>query len=82
MTVENIGNGGFVVTGEHIEVFRLMALQKALKLELVGLKSRAPVCNIIRDILKANGLIAPRNKKQLFGVYNAFLNKKGIIAGY
>lgn len=82
MTVETFGDGGFVVTGEHVEVYRLLALQKALKLELIGLKSRAPVCNIIRGILQTNGYIAPRNKKQLFAVYNAFLDKKGIIVSY
>lgn len=82
MAVENIGDGGFVVTGEHIQVFRLLALQKALKLELIGLKSRAPVCSIVRDILKANNHNAPRNKKKLFDAFNFFLNEKGIIVSY
>lgn len=82
MSVETFENGGFVVTGEHIQVFRLLALQKALKLELVGLKSRAPVCNIVRDILKANNHEAPRNKRKLFAAFNFFLNEKGIIVGY
>lgn len=82
MTVENIDGGGFVVTGEHIQVFRLLALQKALKLELIGLKSRAPVCNIIRDILRANNHEAPRNKRKLFDAFNFFLNEKGIIVSY
>lgn len=82
MAIEKLGNDGFVVTGEDIQVFRLLALQKALKLELVGLKSRAPVTNTIRDILKANNYEAPRNKKKLFDTFNFFLNEKGIIAGY
>lgn len=82
MAIETFGNGGFAVTGEHIQVFRLLVLQKALKLELVGLKSRAPVCNIIRDILRANNHEAPRNKRKLFAAFNFFLNEKGIIVSY
>jgi hypothetical protein len=27
MAVESIGNGGMVITGEHIEVYRLLALR-------------------------------------------------------
>ena len=31
MAIEKIGNDGFMVTGEHVNVYRLMALRMALK---------------------------------------------------
>jgi hypothetical protein len=39
MSVENVG-GATAITGEHIQVARLLALKGRLKLEIVGLKSR------------------------------------------
>ena len=38
MAVENLGGGGFVITGEHIPLARLLVLQSGLKLESKGLK--------------------------------------------
>ena len=73
MAIETVGNGGFIVTGEHINTYRLLALRSALKLETVGLKSRAPVANIIRDILKSANRIAPRKKTSLLGCYELYL---------
>lgn len=43
MPVQTFENGGYVVTGHDVSVFRLLTLHKALKLELKGLRmSRGP----------------------------------------
>ncbi len=85
MTVENLGNGGLVVAGEHIQVYVMLSIQKTLKLEVqTGMKfsNRVNVAKQARDVLEYNGIKAPRNKAKLLDVYNKFLNDKGIIAGY
>jgi len=80
MAVEKIGNDGFMVTGEHIEVYRLLALRMALKLECAGLKSRGKPAATVRAILKANRYAAPQKKTQLLGQYELFLRSKGVLA--
>ena len=43
MAIETFAGGGMVITGEHINVYRILALKAALKLEIKGLKrSRGP----------------------------------------
>lgn len=79
MAIENLGNGGFVVTGEHINVYRLLSLRMALKLECSGLKSRAPVAKIVRDILTKANYDAPRNKAKLFAAYTFYLEQIGVL---
>ena len=79
MAVEKIGNDGFMVTGEHIEVYRLLALRMALKLECSGLKSRGKPAATVRAILKANNYAAPQKKTQLLGQYELFLRSRGIL---
>jgi len=46
------GVGGTVVTGEHIELYRLLALKAALKLEILGMKRHG---RSVYSILKAEG---------------------------
>jgi hypothetical protein len=46
------GVGGTVITGEHIELYRLLALKGALKLEMKGLKRRG---RSVYSILKSEG---------------------------
>jgi hypothetical protein len=79
MAIENLGNGGFAVTGEHVEVYRLLALRMALKLECSGLKSRGSPAKIVREILKANNYVAPQKKSSLLEHYELFLTRKGIL---
>lgn len=79
MAIEKIGNDGFMVTGEHVNVYRLMALRMALKLECSGLKSRAPVANIVRDILKSANRVAPQKKTSLLGCYELYLKSLGYL---
>jgi hypothetical protein len=80
MAIENLSNGGMVITGEHIEVYRLLALRMALKLECSGLKSRGKPAATVRAILKANNYAAPQKKSSLLGQYELFLRSKGIMA--
>jgi hypothetical protein len=47
-----VGVGGTVITGEHIELYRLMTLKAALKLEIAGMKRRG---RSVYSILKAEG---------------------------
>ncbi|MFZ9327771.1 MAG: hypothetical protein ACO24H_10020 [Polynucleobacter sp.] len=85
MSVESLGNDGFVVAGEHIQVYVLLSIQKTLKLEVkTGMKfsNRVNVAQQARDILEHNGIKAPRNKAKLFDTYNKFLNDIGVIASY
>ena len=85
MSIEKIGEDGFAIAGKDIQVYVMLAAQKALKLELkTGLKfsNRVNVAQQIRAILEHNGIKAPRNKAKLFDVYNAFLNDIGVIASY
>ena len=43
MTVQTFENGGYVVTGHSVPVFRLLTLHKALKIEMHGMRmSRGP----------------------------------------
>lgn len=79
MAVEKIGNDGFMVTGEHINAYRLLSLRMALKLECSGLKSRAPVTKIIRDILIKANVSAPRNKEKLRIMYDYYLQQQGLL---
>ena len=79
MAIENLGNGGFIVTGEHINAYRLLSLRLALKLECSGLKSRAPVAKIVRDILRNANRIAPQKKTNLLGCYELYLKSIGVL---
>lgn len=38
MAIEKLGSNGFVVDGDDVNLFRLIALHKALKLEKIGMK--------------------------------------------
>jgi hypothetical protein len=39
MSIES-NNGGIVIDGEHVQIFELLALKGALKLEILGMKRR------------------------------------------
>jgi len=79
MAVEKIGNGGFMVTGEHIEAYRLLSLRMALKLGCSGLKGRVNAANIVRDILTNANHTAPRNKEKLRIMYDYYLQQQGLL---
>lgn len=76
MAIEINGSGSIVVTGEHIEVYRLLALRGALGLEAKGLKmSRGrSALSIVKEITGLTGTKATMPAK-----YDAWLTAKGII---
>jgi len=57
MAIKTFEGGGTVVTGNHIEVVRLMALKAALKLEIKGIKMSRGVSafSIVRQSLGFKG---------------------------
>ena len=57
MTVQTSENGGYVVTGNSVPVFRLLTLHKALKIELHGMRlSRGPSAySIIKNEFNLKG---------------------------
>lgn len=84
MTVETFGNGGVVITGNSIESYRLISIQKALKLEILsGMKfsNRVNVAQQARAVLESAGVKAPRNKDKLLTVYVRHLQTLGIKCG-
>lgn len=50
---------GMVVTGEHIELYRLSALKAALKLEIVGMKRHG---RSAYSILKSEGYMGSKER--------------------
>jgi hypothetical protein len=80
MAIESLGNGGMAITGEHIDIYRLLAIRSALKIQVrTGLKSRAPVPQIARDILADNGIKPAKKLDKLFEQYEKFLKDAGIF---
>ena len=45
--IEDHGNGGMTITGEHIELYRLLALKAALRLEIRGMRRRGRSVGLI-----------------------------------
>ena len=83
MTIETFGDGGVIVTGDDIQVYRLLAIYGALKIQArTGLKSRFNVLQQARDILTAAGMKPARDVKKLCEQYGKFLTSKGYRTGY
>jgi hypothetical protein len=56
MAIEKTEDGTLVITGEHIDVYRMLALKGALKLEMLGMKRRGPSAySIIKSELGLRG---------------------------
>lgn len=85
MSIEKLADGSIMITGESIEVYRLIALEKALKLDAHGRKigmrfsNRYNVAQQARDLLAANGVKPKRNVEDLYNQYHEFLVKCGIF---
>ena len=85
MAIEKIGTDGYAITGSDVQIYTLIAAQKALKLEIkTGLKvsRHVNISQWIREVLEHNGVKAPRNKVKLFDAYNKFLDSIGVLASY
>jgi len=77
MTVERLGEDGYVVTGEHIPIARLLALRGMLKLEILGLRrSRG---RSAASIIKQEFGLKGSNNKVLVD-FEALLRQNGILS--
>lgn len=80
MAVEQTA-GGMTITGEHIDLYRVLMLRRALRLEIkTGMKMHrgANVGNAIRDILDLNGVKGSRTKTTLYKQFDDLLVAHGI----
>jgi len=59
LAIEVTASGATVITGEHIELYRLTALKAALKLEIAGMKRHG---RSVYSILKSEGYKGSREK--------------------
>jgi hypothetical protein len=75
MAIEN-NNGSIIVTGEHIQVYRLLALYHALKLECKGLKMSKGL-SALAAIKRTTGLTGTR--ATMLPKYEAWLKANNII---
>lgn len=74
MTVETFGNGGMTITGDSINVFRLLTMKAALKLEVkTGMKrsSRYTTSNLVREAIGSK----TRNKAKLLSELESYIEK-------
>jgi len=76
MAIEAFGNGGFVVTGEHINHMRMLTLRQGLKAERIGMRlTRGRSC---LSIVKAEFGIKARTAEAALPLFEAILTAKGI----
>jgi hypothetical protein len=82
--IETTQNGGYMVTGEHIQVFDLLRIQKALSLEVrTGMKMSRGVSMVkvaqdrVTNVLGSKKKL-PRTKAKALEVYTKLLNDHGI----
>ena len=59
MAIEVSAAGTTVITGEHIELYRLLALKASLKLEILGMKRHG---RSVYSILKSEGYKGNKTK--------------------
>ena len=66
----------FVITGkDNIEMWRLLSIKSALKLETLGMKhsSGRSVATIVRKILAEAGIVPARLKRELLEQFSEWL---------
>lgn len=85
MSIEKLADGSLMITGDSIEVYRLIALGKALKLDANGRKigmrfsNRVNVAQQARDLLAANGIPPARKLDRLLQQYEKWMRDIGIF---
>jgi hypothetical protein len=77
MPVEKMAGGGFMVTGNEIDSFRLLALKGALHLELLGMKRRGSSAFAI--VKKEFGFKG--SKQSVYDQFVETLTNQGILKG-
>ena len=63
----------FVITGkDNIEMWRLLSIKSALKLEILGMRhsSGRSVAVVVRKILAEAGIVPKRLKRELLGQFS------------
>lgn len=84
MAFEKLEDGTIVITGDSIQTYQLLAIGKALKLDVKGRKigmrfsNRVNVAQKARDLLADNGVKPSRNLDKLLAQYEKFLVDAGI----
>lgn len=85
MAIQKLADGSLMITGEHVDVYRLIAIGKALKLDAHGRKvgmrfsNKYNVAQTARDILAECGVKPKRNLDGLLAQYEKFLVDSGIF---
>jgi len=85
MSIEKLADGSLMITGGSIEIYRLIAIGKALKLDAHGRKigmrfsNRVNAAQVARDTLAANGIPPSRKLDRLVQQYEKFLRDAGIF---
>ena len=85
MSIEKLADGSLMITGDSIEVYRLIAIGKALKLDVHGRKvgmrfsNRVNAAQVARDTLAANGYKPAKKLDTLLEQYTKFLVDAGIF---
>jgi len=74
MPIETLSDGSMIITGDSIDVYRLLALKHALKLETLGMKRRGrSVFSVIKQEFGLKG-----SKIQVLEKYTELLKTHGI----
>jgi hypothetical protein len=77
MAVINTGGGGMVITGEHVDIYRLITIRHGLKIEAMGMRltGKAPSClSIVKREFGFKG-----NREKVTAQFDTMLRERGII---
>jgi hypothetical protein len=76
MAIEVTESGAMVITGGEIQVYRLLALKGALKMEAIGMKRRGKSA---LSIVKSMTGLKARTAKDMVPKYEEWLRAQGIL---
>ena len=85
MSIEKLADGSLMITGDSIQVYRLIAIGKALKLDVHGRKlgmrfsNRGNIAQVARDTLADYGYKPAKKLDTLLEQYQKFLVDSGIF---
>jgi hypothetical protein len=77
MPIEKLPGGGIIVTGEEINVARMLALKGALHLECLGMRHSSGR-SVLSTVKKEFGLKG--NSKKVYDAYCTILREKGVLS--
>ena len=79
MAIESY-DGGTVITGDDIQVYRLLTMQKALKMEIRFPGMRMTRGRAVSSIIRDTTGLKSRKKTKLLAEFTTWLNERGIPA--